>query len=97
MSLILTGTLRQHAPSEFEGKKKTKIWLEHTSERDNGPPDLKLEELYLEGDHAAAMPSPGSQISIIVRPYAVGKGVKFSALALAGKTAAVPSTPVRAA
>jgi hypothetical protein len=91
--ITLTGTLRQHAPSEFEGKKKTKIWLEHTSERDNGPPDLKLEELYLEGDHAAQMPPSGSQISIIVRPYAVGKGVKFSALALAGKTAAIASKP----
>jgi hypothetical protein len=91
--ITLTGTLRQHAPSEFEGKKKTKIWLEHTSERDNGPPDLKLEELYLEGDHAAQMPPAGSPISIIVRPYAVGKGVKFSALALAGKTAPVTSKP----
>jgi len=92
--ITLTGTLRQHAPSEFEGKKKTKLWLEHTSERDNGPPDLKLEELYLEGDHAAQMPPAGSTISVIVRPYAVGKGVKFSALALAGKPAAVPA-PVR--
>lgn len=94
--ITLTGTLRQHAPSEFEGKKKTKVWLEHTSERDNGPPDLKLEELYLEGDHAAQMPPAGSQISIIVRPYAVGKGVKFSALALAGKPVAVLPTPARA-
>jgi len=25
--ITLTGTLRQFAPSEFEGKKKTKIWF----------------------------------------------------------------------
>lgn len=87
--ITLTGTLRQFAPSEFEGKKKTKIWLEHTSERDNGPADLKLEELYLEGDHVSELPPAGSQIALVVRPYAVGKGVKFSALRLLGKVAAV--------
>lgn len=85
--ITLTGTLRQFAPSEFEGKKKTKLWLEHTSPRDNGPADLKLEELYMEGDHTAEMPAAGSTISVIVRPYASGKGVKFSALGLAGKSA----------
>lgn len=89
--ITLTGTLRQFGNSEFEGKKKTKLWLEHTSERENGPADLKLEELFLEGDLSASMPVPGSQISIIVRPYAVGKGVKFAAVGLAGKPAAVPS------
>jgi hypothetical protein len=94
MSLILTGTLRQFGSSEFEGKKKTKLWLEHTSERDNGPADLKLEELFLEGDLTSAMPSAGSQISIIVRPYVVGKGVKFAAVGLAAKTAA-PSGPLK--
>lgn len=89
--ITLTGTLRQFAPSEFEGKKKTKLWLEHTSPRDNGPADLKLEELYLEGDHTSEMPPAGSQIALEVRPYAVGKGVKFSALRLVGKIAAVAS------
>jgi hypothetical protein len=89
--ITLTGTLRQFGPSEFEGKKKTKVWLEHTSERDNGPADLKLEELFLEGDLTASMPAAGSPISIIVRPYAVGKGVKFAAVALAGKPAVVAS------
>ena len=93
--ITLTGTLRQFAPSEFEGKKKTKIWLEHTSERDTGPADLKLEELYLEGDHVAEMPAAGSQIAVVVRPYASGKGVKFSALRLLGKIAAVQPTSVK--
>jgi hypothetical protein len=92
--ITLTGTLRQFGPSEFEGKKKTKVWLEHTSERDNGPADLKLEELFLEGDLTASMPSAGSPISIIVRPYAVGKGVKFAAVGLAPKPAA-PSSPFK--
>ncbi len=90
--ITLTGTLRQFGNSEFEGKKKTKVWLEHTSERDNGPADLKLEELFLEGDLTASMPVPGSPISIIVRPYAVGKGVKFAAVGLAGKPAALANT-----
>lgn len=90
--ITLTGTLRQFAPAEYDGKKKTKLWLEHTSARDNGPADLKLEELFLEGDHTAEMPSAGSQISIEVRPYAVGKGVKFSALRLLGKIASVANT-----
>ena len=89
--ITLTGTLRQFGASEFDGKKKTKVWLEHTSERDNGPADLKLEELFLEGDVTPALPSAGSQISVIVRPYAVGKGVKFAAVGLAQKTAPVAS------
>jgi hypothetical protein len=93
--ITLTGTLRQFAPAEYDGKKKTKLWLEHTSARDNGPADLKLEELFLEGDHIAAMPPAGSEIAVEVRPYAVGKGVKFSALRLIGKIAAV-SAPMKA-
>lgn len=93
--ITLTGTLRQFAPSEYDGKKKTKIWLEHTSERDNGPADLKLEELFLEGDHVSELPPAGSQISVIVRPYAVGKGVKFSALRLVGKIAGMVSNPAK--
>lgn len=94
--ITLTGILRQFAPAEYDGKKKTKLWLEHTSERDNGPADLKLEELFLEGDHTAEMPAPGSSISLVVRPYAVGKGVKFSALRLVAKIAGVSNTPLKA-
>lgn len=92
--ITLTGTLRQFAPAEYDGKKKTKVWLEHTSPRENGPPDLKLEELFMEGDLSPQMPAPGSEISIEVRPYAVGKGVKFSALRLVGKILSGSSKPV---
>lgn len=90
--ITLTGTLRQFGASEYDGKKKTKLWVEHTSARENGPDDLKLEELFLEGDLTPSLPPSGSPISIQVRPYAVGKGVKFSALSLIGKPAAVSST-----
>lgn len=90
--ITLTGKLRQSAPSEYDGKKKTKIWLEHTSERDNGPADLKLEELFMEGDLTPSLPAAGSEISVVVRPYAVGKAVKFSALRLVEKPASIPST-----
>lgn len=94
--ITLTGTLRQFAPSEYDGKKKTKIWLEHTAPRDNGPDDLKLEELFMDGDLTPSLPPAGSQISIIVRPYASGKAVKFSALRLVEKIAALASNPLKA-
>jgi hypothetical protein len=89
--ITLTGKLRQSGASEYDGKKKTKLWLEHVSARDNGPDDLKLEELFMDGDLTPSLPPAGSEISIIVRPYAVGKGVKFAAIGLAAKPAAVSS------
>lgn len=92
--IILNGTLRQFASTEYEGKKKTKLWVEHTSPRENGVDDLRLEELFLEGDHAAALPKSGSMVSVAVRPYASGKGVKFSAVALLTSPAATPSKPL---
>lgn len=82
--IILSGTLRQFGINEFEGKKKTKLWVEHTTPRENGVDDLKLEELFIDGDVTPSLPSQGSQVSVQVRPYAVGKGIKFSAVALAG-------------
>lgn len=89
--ITLTGTLRQFANTEYEGKKKTKLWVEHTSPRENGVDDLKLEELFLEGDHTAALPKSGAPVSIAVRPYVAGKGVKFSAVALLPNPARQPS------
>lgn len=91
--LTLTGVLRQATTNEFEGKKKTKLWVEHTSPRENGVDDLKLEELFLDGDLTPSLPRSGSQISVYVRPYAVGKGVKFSAIALPPAAPAVASKP----
>ncbi len=87
--ITLTGKLRQSGASEYDGKKKTKLWLEHVSARDNGPDDLKLEELFMDGDLTPSLPPAGSEISIIVRPYVVGKGVKFAAIGLSGKPAPV--------
>jgi hypothetical protein len=89
--ITLSGILRQSGASEYDGKKKTKLWVEHTSSRDNGPDDLKLEELFMDGDLTPSLPQAGQQISVVVRPYAVGKGVKFAAVGLAGKTA--PALP----
>jgi len=80
--ITLTGTLRQSGNMTFEGKTKAKLWIEHTTERDNGPADLKLEELFLDGVDAATLPPAGSQISLVVRPYASGKSVKFQAVSL---------------
>lgn len=80
--IILHGTLRQSGVNEYEGKKKTRVWVEHTSPRENGPDDLKLEEFWFEGDLSPALPPPGSQVGVVVRPYTVGKGVKFAAVEL---------------
>jgi hypothetical protein len=92
--ITLTGTLRQSSATEYDGKKKTKIWVEHTAPRDNGPDDLKLEELFLEGDLTPSLPPAGRPISVLVRPYALGKSIKFSAVGLAPS---VPPIPVKAA
>lgn len=94
--IALTGTLRQFSLNEFEGKKKTKLWVEHTTPRENGVDDLKLEELFLEGDLTSSLPKSGSQISVQVRPYAVGKGVKFSAVGLALSSPAIAAKPLTA-
>jgi len=91
--VTLTGTLRQSSLNEFEGKKKTKLWVEHVTPRENGVDDLKLEELFIEGDITPSLPRPGSPISVYVRPYAVGKGVKFSAISLPPAAPAVPVKP----
>jgi hypothetical protein len=80
--ITLQGTLRQAGATEYEGKKKTRLWVEHTSPRENGPDDLKLEEFWFDGDITATVPKPGSIVSLVVRPYTVGKGVKYSAVAL---------------
>jgi hypothetical protein len=82
--IVLHGTLRQAGQTEFEGVKKTKLWLEHTTPRENGPADLKLEELYLENLDPSTLPPFGSEIGVQVRPYAVGRAVKYAAVSLVG-------------
>lgn len=91
--ITLTGTLRQSGAQEYEGKKKTRVWVEHTSPRETGPDDLKLEEFWFEGDVTPQLPKAGSQVSVVVRPYTMGKGVKFAAVSLVAQ----PAQPSRAA
>lgn len=81
--ITLTGKLRQSGPVTYEGVTKLKLWIEHETPRENGVPDLKLEELFLEGIDQSALPPAGSEIAVQVRPYAMGKAVKYSAVALA--------------
>ena len=84
--ITLKGTLKQSGSVEYEGKKKTKLWIEHTVPK-NGIEEPRLEELYLEGDHTAALPKAGSAIELVVRPYAQGNVIKFAAIALVQKAA----------
>jgi hypothetical protein len=82
--LVMTGKLRQSALTEWEGKKRTKLWLETLTPRDNGAvDDLQMHELFLDGDCTSKLPSPNASVSVVVRPYAVGKLIKFSCSGLA--------------
>jgi hypothetical protein len=82
--ITLTGTFRQQGQVEFDGKKRLKVWLEHTSPRENGTADLKIEELFLPIEDANKLPKQGSEISLSVRVYASGRDVKFSAIGIIG-------------
>lgn len=84
--ITLTGTLRQSGKLTFDGKDRLKIWIEHETPRDNGVSDLRIEELFLPMEEQAKLPAQGQPVSVIVRPYAVGRDVKFSASALALNT-----------
>jgi len=81
--ITLTGTLRQATATKFQEVMKTKLWIEHTSPRDNGPDDLRIEELFIEGDITSKLPSPGKQVGVIVRPYASGRDIRFAAMGIA--------------
>lgn len=91
--ITLTGKLRQSGPMSYTDKvtgktvEKLKLWIEHETPRENGLADLKLEELFLEGVDAAALPPAGSQISLQVRVYAIGRDIKYSAVGLVGASA----------
>lgn len=80
--VTLTGKLRQSGTVTYDGVTKLKLWIEHETPRENGPSDLKLEELFLENLDASALPAAGSEIVLQVRPYAVGKAIKYSALSM---------------
>lgn len=81
--IILKGILRQATAMTIKENAKTKVWLEHTSPRDNGVDDLRIEELFLDGDQTAKLPSPGKQVGIVVRPYVSGRDVRFAASGIA--------------
>jgi hypothetical protein len=77
--LVMTGKLRQHALTEWEGKKRTKLWVETLTARDNGgADDLQMHELFLDGDQSGKLPAQNGPVSLLVRAYAVGKLIKFS-------------------
>jgi hypothetical protein len=81
--LTLSGTLRQSGVVTIKEKPMLKIWVEHESPRDNGTPDLKIEELFLDQSHEKNLPAKGASIEVIVRPYPSGRGVAYSAVSLA--------------
>lgn len=81
--ITLQGTLRQAGKVTFQEKERVKVWVEHETPRDNGVSDLKIEELFLPSETFDKLPKPGQPISVAVRPYVVGRDVKFSAISLA--------------
>lgn len=90
--LTLTGTLRQSGDITIKEKPYRKLWVEHESERENGPSDLQILELLVPADNCPALPSKGEQISVDVRAYSNGRNVAFSALGVRSATL-TPSTP----
>jgi hypothetical protein len=79
--ITLTGTLRQSGVVSISEKPQLKIWVEHIQERDNGgTPDLKIEEFFLPAE--TVLPPSGAQISLVVRPWASGKIVRYSGVKL---------------
>jgi hypothetical protein len=80
--IALTGTLRQQGQVEFDGKKRLKLWIEHTTPRENGAADLKIEELFLPIEDATKLPKDGQQVTVQVRAYSTGKEVRFSAIGI---------------
>ncbi len=84
--ITLTGTLRQSGEMSFKddnGKDKppvVKLWVEHETPRENGPGDLKIEELFVDKTAGLVIPKNGEKISLNVRCYPSGRDIKFQAL-----------------
>jgi hypothetical protein len=76
--ITLHGTLRQSGEMTIKERKVTKLWIEHTVDRQNGPADLKIEELFLEPENAKNLPPSGQPIAVEVRPYPSGKGIALA-------------------
>ena len=81
--IILKGTLRQAAAMTLQEKLKTKLWVEHETPRDNGPADLRIEELFLDGDLTAKLPKAGEKVAVVVRPYPSGRDIRYAATGIA--------------
>lgn len=103
--LTLTGTLRQFGEITFGKevpKQYLKLWVEHETPRDNGPADLRIEELLIPIEDAPPGPErdrllqKGKPVSVIVRVWAKLGALNISAVSLAGLTGANPSSPVGA-
>lgn len=75
--ITLTGTLRQSGAVTIKERPLHKLWVEHTMPRDNGTPDLKIEEFFVDPALAANLPKDGSQINLAVRPYPSGRDVRY--------------------
>lgn len=90
--LTLTGTLRQFGDVSYgkEGEPKTdylKLWIEHETPRENGPADLKIEELLIpKADVGAEAKNlrQGGKLSVAVRAYPKGRDVAFQCVGLVG-------------
>lgn len=99
--LTLTGTLRQFGEITMGAKDATprtflKLWVEHETPRDNGPADLRIEELLIPIEDAPSEPErsrvlrPGGPVSVVVRAWAKLGTLNLSAVKLAGGTAPAP-------
>lgn len=75
--ITLTGTLRQSGKVTIKERPLVKLWVEHTMPRDNGTPDLKIEEFFLEENLAPNLPKDGTEINLAVRPYPSGRDVRY--------------------
>ena len=86
--LVLTGTLRQFGEVTLGEEKKPflKLWVEHETPRQDGPADLKIEELLLErsavDQDTVKSLKQGTSVSVAVRAWARGRDIAFSAVRL---------------
>lgn len=98
--LTLTGTLRQFGEvtlGKDNPKPFLKLWVEHETPRDNGPADLRIEELLIPIEDAPLAPDrekllkPGQPVSVVVRAWAKLGTLFFSAVRIAGNYPTPPA------
>lgn len=91
--LTLTGTLRQFGEvtlGKENPKPYLKLWVEHETPRQDGPADLRIEELLIPIEDAPPAPErekllkAGQPVSVIVRAWAKLNSLQLSAVRLAG-------------